>query len=67
LANDVAPYREIEIDLKNMKDKNFGEDEFEENLLKYLNTIDTSLADNIEVNDGDMKMHHYTIELDELE
>jgi hypothetical protein len=67
LANDVAPYREIEIDLKNMKDKNFGEDEFEENLVKYLNTIDTSLADNIEVNDGDMKMHHYTIELDELE
>lgn len=67
LVNDEAPYREIEIDLKEMKDKNFEEGEFEENLLKYLNNIDTSCADDIVVGDGDTMMHHYAIELDRLD
>jgi len=67
LVNDEAPYREIEIDIKEMEDKNFEEDEFEENLVKYLNNIDTSCADDIVVGDGDMMMHHYTIELDRLD
>jgi hypothetical protein len=64
LKNEVAPYRYIDFDLKEMEDKNYGGEKFEESLIHYLNNIDTSWADDIVVDDGDMMMHHYTIEID---
>ena len=66
LKNEVAPYRYIDFDLKEMEDKNYGGEKFEESLIHYLNNIDTSWADDIVVGDGDMMMHHYTIEIDRL-
>jgi len=68
LGNEIRPYRKIEIDLRLMENKSYGEKEFASNLIKYLNKVDIdSLWTDDIVIFGYLDMHHFTIELDKLE
>ncbi len=64
LSNEKSPHREIEIDLKEMENKNYEAYDFGFHLIKYLNKIDTTRVDDIVIS-ADLDMQHYTIEIEE--